>query len=260
MKEETMNDIVTRDAVPVAVTGQVTPMRLLQIATEQGADIEKLSALMDLQLRWEKNQAKKAFDAAISAAKAEIPVIVKNREVDFTSQKGRTNYRYEDFAEVARTIDPILAKHGLSYRFRTSSKANELVTVTCVLAHRDGHSEENSLDAARDESGNKNSIQAIGSTITFLQRYTLKAALGLAASVDDDARSAGKPETKGMPESELTDHETAIEAAADRESINKAWKTAAEACHKYGDKEAHARLKTKTAERIKTLPTKKVAA
>ena len=63
--------------------------------------------------------------------------------------------------------------------------------MTCVLAHRDGHSEEPSLAAGRDESGNKNSIQAIGSTVTYLQRMTLKAALGLAASErDDDAKSA----------------------------------------------------------------------
>ena len=45
------------------------------------------------------------------------------------------------------------------------------------------------MSAGRDDSGNKNSIQAVGSTTTYLQRYTLKAALGLAASDDDDGRS-----------------------------------------------------------------------
>ena len=49
--------------------------------------------------------------------------------------------------------------------------------MTCVVSHRLGHSEENTLTAGRDESGNKNNIQAVGSTITYLQRYTLKAAL-----------------------------------------------------------------------------------
>ena len=64
--------------------------------------------------------------------------------------------------------------------------------VTCIVAHRDGHFEETTLSAGHDQSGNKNSIQAVGSTITYLQRYTLKAALGLAASDDDDGRSHGK--------------------------------------------------------------------
>src|SRR6185312_5675879 len=100
-----------------------------------------------------------------------------------------TSYNHEDMAEIARTVDPILAKHGLSYRFRTLSDA-ATVTVTCIISHRDGHSEENSLSAAHDTSGSKNKIQAVGSAITYLQRYTLKAALGLAASADDDGKTA----------------------------------------------------------------------
>ena len=54
--------------------------------------------------------------------------------------------------------------------------------MTCVLSHRDGHFEETTLTAGRDDSGKKNAIQQVGSTITYLQRYTLKAALGLAAA------------------------------------------------------------------------------
>lgn len=176
--------------IPPAEPTALTPMDMLNRAVSQGASIEVLEKLMTLQERWEANQARKAFDEAMAAAKAEIPVIVKNRTVDFTSAKGRTHYRHEDLAEIARTVTPILAKHGLSYRYRTSSAPNEPVTVTCIVSHRGGHAEENTLAAGRDESGNKNSIQAIGSTITYLQRMTLKAALGLAASEDDDGASA----------------------------------------------------------------------
>jgi hypothetical protein len=90
---------------------------------------------------------------------------------------------------IANAVDPILAKHGLSYRYRTTSNINEPITVTCIVFGH-GHSEENTLSAGRDESGNKNSIQAVSSTVTYLQRYTLKAALGIAASNDDDGRGA----------------------------------------------------------------------
>jgi hypothetical protein len=183
--------IEAQSLVPQQAAGAVTtPMEMLDRAIASGAGMDVLEKLMALQERWEKNQARKAFDAAMADAKAEIPTITKNRTVDFTSQKGRTNYRHEDLAEIARTVDPIFAKHGLSYRFRTTSVPNEPVTVTCVVSHRDGYSEENTLSAGRDDSGNKNSIQAVGSTITYLQRYTLKAALGLAASNDDDGKTA----------------------------------------------------------------------
>lgn len=175
---------------PESTAVAVSPAHMLQIAVERGADIDQLQKLMELHERWEKNQARKSFDAAISAAKSKIKPIIKRREVDFTSAKGRTHYMYEDLAQIASEVDPILAEFGLSYRYRSSQEGNKL-TVTCVIAHRDGHSEETTLSAAYDESGNKNSIQAIGSTTTYLQRYTLKLALGLAAAKDDDAQKAG---------------------------------------------------------------------
>lgn len=181
-------------AMETHVPAALTPMDMLNQAVAKGADISVLEKLMGLQERWEANQARKAFDEAVAAAKAEIPTIAKNREVDFTSSKGRTNYRHEDLAEIARTVDPILSRHGLSYRFRATSNPSEPVTVTCILSHRSGHFEETTLSAGRDESGNKNSIQAVGSAITYLQRYTLKAALGLAASNDDDGSTTAAPE------------------------------------------------------------------
>lgn len=196
-----------------------TPMSMLSIAVQRGMDPATIKDLLALQKEWEANEARKAFNEALAAARAEIPVIRKNKEVDFTSTKGRTNYRYEDLAEIARTIDPILAKHGLSYRFRTSSTPNEPVMVTCIVAHRSGHSEENTLAAGRDDSGNKNSIQAVGSTLTYLQRMTLKAALGLAASTDDDGRGGGTPQAEPDEAGKK-----ALEACGSLNALQAAWK------------------------------------
>lgn len=199
-----MNQVAkrTEPEIMVPANNAMTPMDMLDRAITSGASVEVMEKLMELQERWEKNNARKAFDNAMSNAMAEIPVIVKNREVDFTSQKGRTNYRHEDMAGIARVVDPILAKHGLSYRYNTKTDAG-MVTVTCIVSHRDGHSEENSLSAGRDTTGNKNDIQAVGSTITYLQRYSLKAALGLAASDDDDAKAA--VQTDAIDEKQLAD-------------------------------------------------------
>ena len=184
-------DVERLPAAHVDAREPMTPMLMLQAAVERGASLETLEKLMTLQERFEANQARKAFDDAMAAAKAEIPIIAKNREVDFTSSKGRTHYRHEDLAEIARTVNPILARFGLSYRFR-STVDGSMVTVTCVVSHRAGYFEENTLTAAKDESGSKNSIQAVGSALTYLQRMTLKASLGLAASDDDDGRASSQ--------------------------------------------------------------------
>lgn len=171
----------------------VTPMTMIEKALVSGAAPETLEKLMALQERYEANMARKAFDDAMAEAKSKIGPVIKNREVDFTSAKGRTNYRYEDFSAVAATVDPVLTEHGLSYRFRTSQDAGKL-TVTCIMSHRMGHREETTLQAGNDESGNKNHIQSVGSAATYLQRYTLKLALGLAVTNDTD----GKTETPEM--------------------------------------------------------------
>lgn len=184
----------------VALPQVMTPLDVVAHAVARGAPIDQLTKLMELQERYEANQARKAFDEAMAAAKAEMPVIMKNRTVDFTSSKGRTHYRHEDLAEIARVVNPILGRHGLSYRFRTTSVIGEPVSVTCIITHRLGHYEENTMWAARDDSGNKNSIQAVGSTSTYLQRMTLKASLGLAASDDDDGAKADEVEVERISE------------------------------------------------------------
>lgn len=209
----------------LALPADVTPPQLLAVAVQRGADLEYVSKLMDLAERWEKNQARKAFEIAISAAKAEIKPILKNREVDFTTQKGRTNYKYEDFAQIALEVDPILAKYGLSYRHRPLQNGKTL-TVTCIVSHRDGHQEESSLSADNDESGNKNSIQGVGSTATYLQRYTLKLALGLAASKDDDGRGIAPKNEAPEPPQGYDAWSADLGAVVDegRERLLKVWK------------------------------------
>lgn len=177
---------------PLPHMAAITPMAMIDKALASGAGIDVLEKLMALQERWEAGQARKAFDRAISEAKAAIPPIAKNREVDFSSAKGRTHYRHEDLAGIAKVIDPILSQHGLSYRYR-SAQDGQTLTVTCILSHREGYSEETTLSAPFDMSGNKNAHQGVGSAATYLQRYTLKLALGLSAATDDDGRASGAP-------------------------------------------------------------------
>lgn len=179
-----MNQVVKHEPqeVQTPVSSAMTPMDMLNMAVERGADIETLEKLMALQERWEANQARKAFDSAVADAKAEIKPVSKNRT-------GHNQKRYADFAAYANEVDPIISKYGLSYRFRTMQ--DEKIHVTCILSHRDGHSEESPLSGPPDATGNKNAIQAIGSTLTYLQRYTLMQALGLAAADDDDGAEAG---------------------------------------------------------------------
>lgn len=179
---------------PYDQTPAVTPMDLLQIAMNQNADIGKLEKLMELQMRWEANEAKKAFEIAMAAFKSEVPTILKNRTAEFESKRtgGNVSYEWADLGNVCEKLIPVLSKHGLTHNWRTG-QGDGKIRVTCVLS-RGIHSEDRStLEASPDDSGTKNSIQAMASTVSYLERYTLLAACGVAVKgQDNDGAGASK--------------------------------------------------------------------
>lgn len=174
----------------------------------QGADLEKLEKLLNLQMVWEANEAKKAYHKAMAAFKANPPKIDKDKTVSY----GNTKYNHASLSNVTEKISAELSKHGLSASWTT--KQNGKVDVTCKITHVQGHSEETTLSAPADGSGSKNSIQAIGSTITYLERYTLLALTGLATyDQDDDTQAAGEVEyIDDKQKSQIIDHLADLEA------------------------------------------------
>tara|TARA_B100000614_G_scaffold5785_1_gene5592 strand:+ start:656 stop:1405 length:750 start_codon:yes stop_codon:yes gene_type:complete len=173
---------IPEDAIQVVPK---SPIEIAQTFLEAGGDLATLEKMMDLQERHEKNEAKKAFVKAMASFKANPPKIIKDRLVDFTSQKGRTRYNHASLGNVVEKISAALAEHGLSATW-TPDQGEKGIKVTCTITHELGHSESASLTASADNSGNKNSIQAVGSTITYLERYTLLSLTGLATHDQDD--------------------------------------------------------------------------
>lgn len=191
------HDAASVPAVASAPT-TMTPMEMVGRALEMGVSADILKQMMDLRDREEARNAKLSFTRAVAAAKAELRPIMKTREVDYTPQgKPRVNYRHEDLAGIEEQVTPILTKFGLSYRFDSDNGVDRPITVTCILEHVDGHSTRTALSGPADNGAGKNSLQAIASTTTYLQRYTLKLALGLSVSHDDDGKAGGVTEASG---------------------------------------------------------------
>lgn len=172
-----MSEVIHKNDPLPLVQPTATIDAMLMAAVEKGASVEQLSQLFDLKLRVEANEARRAFVEAMSKFRAEAPTILKNA-------KGHNERMYASLDNTTRTINPLLAKNGLSYGWVTEQHDN--ITVHCDITHIQGHSQRTSLSAGPDTSGSKNSIQAIGSTVTYLQRYTLLSALGLATGIQDD--------------------------------------------------------------------------
>ena len=170
-----MNELTTEQSI--------TPEQMLMTAVEKGLDPAQLDKLMDLQERWEAKEAKKAFNKAMADFQSNLDPIKKTREAH--------NNKYADIDDIAQAIRADLAKNGLSYQFR-QSQSDGNITVSCVISHEAGHSEATELTAQSDNSGGKNSIHAMASTVTYLRRYTLTGGLGITTGEDDN--DGGKPE------------------------------------------------------------------
>ena len=177
-----------------------SPAELIQSAIANGTDLEKLEKLLDLQIKWEANEARKAYNKAMAEFKSNPPKIEKDRKVGYQTAKGKVGYSHASLYNVVDKVSAELSKHGLSATWRTTQN-EKLITVTCRITHEKGHHEETSLSAPADESGSKNVIQAIGSTVTYLERYALLSLTGLATYEQD---------TDGMVEDKIDENKVAI--------------------------------------------------
>ena len=111
------------------------PMTLIEQAVAGGVDIEKLKGLFDLQERWEKQHAKKAFYLALSNFQAQIPVIIKTENVNFTNKTGsKTNYNYASLPSIIAQTKNAFADNGLSYRWEFRDE-KDLIYCSCTLTH-----------------------------------------------------------------------------------------------------------------------------
>ncbi len=157
-----------------------TPDQLLALAVHENLDIDKLEKLLAMKERYDAQQAKKAFFIALSDFQIACPEIRKGKEVSF----GDTRYFYAPLADIDRQIKQPLKDHGLTKRWDIQDNKDE-IHVTCIITHIDGHSECTPMTANPDTSGKKNAIQARGSAIEYMKRYTLIAALGLTTTDTD---------------------------------------------------------------------------
>lgn len=191
------------------------PSRLIELAIDKGANIDQLEKLMALQERWDANQARKAYANAFTQFQSTVPTLKKTKKVKFN----QTEYSYTPLGDIAEQIRPTLLGCGLSYRFEINDKES-VISVVCIVSHIDGHSERTTMDAAPDSSGSKNGIQQRGSTITYLQRYTLIAALGLTTADEDIDGRMLRSDGDYINDTQLADLESLLgEVTANRQKF-----------------------------------------
>lgn len=210
-----------------------TPMGLIAMAAQRGASVEQMQQLFELKLRMEADEAKKAFHKAFSAFKAEAVRVVKNVEVKDGPLKGK---KYADLFGVVNSVTPVLAKHDLSHSWKLTRDEKEWMEVTCTISHSLGHCESVSMGAAPDSGPGRNAIQARGSAKSYLERYTLLAATGLAAADTDTDGNGGRGGE--LPTEEYDRLCALISAANTLEDLKSRYQSACRYANEKGDEGA----------------------
>jgi hypothetical protein len=107
------------------------------------------------------------------------------------ARKGKVNpafrSNYADLASVIEAVQP-LHDNGLAYS-QLVAVDGDIVGVRTVFRHSSGQTLDCGSMTARAKDA---SAQAIGSALTYLRRYSLMTACGI-ASADDDGQGAGRP-------------------------------------------------------------------
>lgn len=159
---------------------------LLEIISRAASDpniqIEKMERLLEMHERILARNAKASFDAALAEMQPELPTITEYGEVKVKDEVRSTYALFEDINEGCR---PVLHKHGFAITFRVLTLKDE-ITVTAVLSHREGHREETSMLLPPDNSGSKNRVQEIASSVQYGKRYTMCALLNITSRGEDD--------------------------------------------------------------------------
>jgi len=162
-------------------------------ALTDGIDPAVIHSLIDADERVQDRIAKQIFITAKIIMRKDIPTIVKEK---FNKH---TKSHYADFADIKKKVDPIMEDHDFidDYNYEYETVDGEVYVWTiCTLSHIGGHQENHRARVARDDKGpsgttNKSKTHGDSSAMSYGQRLSLGAALGIKTAKDDDGNAAG---------------------------------------------------------------------
>jgi ERF superfamily len=156
--------------------------------------------MMAMYHRLKAKEAELAYNAAkgrILKKLARIK-IVKNRSVlpeieKRKPQKGTYKaFRYAPLEEIDKHLRPLLAEEDMDLSYSDEPQEGGGILIRGRLKHLpSGHYEDSFMPAPLDTSGGKSSVQAVGSTNSFLRRYVTCNIFNIVVVGDDDDGTGG---------------------------------------------------------------------
>lgn len=158
----------------------------------QAQDPDQLERLLTIRQALQAEDARKAFQRDFVRLQAVLPSVYKSGRACFQTKKGgRLEYSFVKIDDLTNALKPFMIEHGFSFSFR-QKEIHDRICVGCIVMHVEGHRESVEMTSPVDTTGNKNYLQALASTISYLRRLTFTSAFGISVTDTPKAPPAKK--------------------------------------------------------------------
>lgn len=172
------------ELIPKERTSIVEPDPVIRLAMDPNVDPDKLQKVIDMFNAQKDRQAREEFSRHFADMQAEFEPVAKSKQGD--------KAKYAPLDALQKQFDPIIHKHGFSYRWNESTAENGRLRITLTVSGY-GHSEqtEKELPPYEPDKGGStgkpimNTMQAEGVRSTYGYRYAYRAAFGLVIEDED---------------------------------------------------------------------------
>lgn len=176
----------TPQTVPAQSESAAIISMIERVASDPAVDISRLEKLMEMRERVEARNARREFDAAMTAAQAELPQVVRGADNEQTKSK------YATLEKINAAMAPVITRHGFSMSFGTADSPHPgHYRIVCTTSHVGGHSRTDHADIPIDIGGikgnqNKTATHAFGSTMSYGRRYLTMMIFNVTTKKEDD--------------------------------------------------------------------------
>lgn len=171
-------------------TVPASPKTILQQAIAAKLDPASMKDFYELYRKMEADAARAEYASAMASFRDECPLVSKSKTAKIVTKSGANfSFTYSPIEEVAATIDPILGRHRLSYRFDDQSTDKQAVVV-CYVLHASGHEVASTGRCPIDMDAKMSPANATTAAWTTARRKAMMQAFGLVAADERDAEAS----------------------------------------------------------------------
>lgn len=155
-----------------------------KVVSNPDISVEKMQALLDMQLQMEDRRSAAVFDAAMIKAQKEVEALKWDKKGD--------NNRYVSYPTIEKMLRPVREKHGFTQSYDTEiSPVPGQMIFCCDVSHEGGHTKRYRLPMSIDGQGPKGGgvmtgAQAVGNGTSYAMRYLDKMIWNIPMLVDKD--------------------------------------------------------------------------